>query len=203
MADAGAVKKGLVRRMYDWVLHWSETPYGPWALLILAFMESSFFPIPPDVLLIALALGMPKRSFRFALMCTVGSVFGGMLGYFIGVSFFDLIGQRILEFYGALDKFAEVQKLYNQYGVWMVGIAGFTPIPYKVFTIASGVFRMEFVPFVLVSFFTRAARFFLVAGLIWKFGTTIKNFIDKYFDVLSIAFVIILLLGFAAVKFFF
>jgi membrane protein YqaA with SNARE-associated domain len=193
-------KAGVVRRMYDWVLHWSETPYGPWALFVLAFMESSFFPIPPDVLLIALALGLPERALRFALMCTVGSVFGGMLGYFIGVSFFDLVGHRILEFYGALEKFAEVQKLYNRYGVWMVGIAGFTPIPYKVFTIASGVFRLDFVPFVVVSFFTRAARFYIVAGLIWKFGPPIKKFIDKYFDVLSIAFVIILLLGFAAVK---
>ncbi|MHB9029247.1 MAG: YqaA family protein [Candidatus Latescibacterota bacterium] len=203
MVDAGVVRKGVVRRMYNWVLHWSETPYGPWALFVLAFMESSFFPIPPDVLLIALALGLPKRAFRFALMCTVGSVLGGMFGYFIGASFFDLIGHRILEFYGALDKFAEVQNLYNEFGVWVVGIAGFTPIPYKVFTIASGVFHMDFAPFVLVSFFTRGTRFFIVAGLIWKFGTPIKNFIDKYFDVLSIAFVIILLLGFAAVKFFF
>lgn len=196
-------ERGLLRRSYDWVLHWSETPYGMPALFILAFMESSFFPIPPDVLLIALALGLPKRSFRFALMCTVGSVFGGLLGYYFGVALFDVIGRQILDFYGAMSKFAEVQSLYNQYGVWVVGIAGFTPIPYKVFTIASGVFRMDLVPFVVVSFFTRGARFFLVAGLIWKFGKPIKSFIDRYFDVLSVAFVIILVLGFAAVKFFF
>jgi membrane protein YqaA with SNARE-associated domain len=191
---------GFTRRAYDWVLHWSETPYGPAALFLAAFIESSFFPIPPDVLLIALALGMPSRAFRFALMCTIGSVLGGMFGYFIGMAFFDLIGRPILEFYGAMGKFTEVQALYREYGVWVVGIAGFTPIPYKVFTIASGVFDMNFPQFVVVSFFSRGARFFIVAGLIWKFGPAIKKFIDRYFNVLSIAFVIILVLGFIVVK---
>ncbi len=136
-------------------------------------------------------------------MCTVGSTLGGVFGYYIGAMFFDLVGQRILEFYGVMQKFAEVGELYRQYGVWVVGIAGFTPIPYKVFTIASGVFYMNFPQFIIVSFFSRGVRFFVVSGLIWKFGISIKNFIDKYFDVLSIAFVIILLLGFAAAKLFF
>jgi len=191
---------GLLKRTYDWVLHWSETPYGPAALVLVAFVESSFFPVPPDVLLIALALGSPSRSFRFALMCTIGSVFGGMFGYFIGLALFDLIGRPILEFYGATTRFAEVQTLYRHYGAWVVGVAGFTPIPYKVFTIASGVFNMNFPLFVIVSFFSRGARFFIVGGLIWKFGPAVKKFIDKYFDVLSIAFIIILVLGFVAVK---
>lgn len=191
---------GFTRRAYDWVLHWSETPYGPAALFLVAFIESSFFPIPPDVLLIALALGMPSKAFRFALMCTIGSVLGGMFGYVIGMAFFDLIGRPILEFYGAMGKFTEVQALYHEYGVWVVGIAGFTPIPYKVFTIASGVFDMNFPQFVVVSFFSRGARFFIVAGLIWKFGPAIKKFIDRYLDVLSIVFVIILVLGFIVVK---
>jgi membrane protein YqaA with SNARE-associated domain len=193
-------KPGFLRRAYDWVLHWSETPYGPAALFLIAFIESSFFPIPPDVLLIALALGMPSGAFLFALMCTIGSVLGGMFGYFIGMAFFDLIGRPILEFYGALGTFAEVQTLYREYGVWVVGIAGFTPIPYKVFTIASGVFDMNFTQFVIISFFSRGARFFIVAALIWKFGSAIKKFIDKYFNVLSVAFVIILLIGFIMVK---
>lgn len=191
---------GILRKSYDWVLHWSETPYGPAALFLVAFIESSFFPIPPDVLLIALALGLPKKSFRFALMCTIGSVLGGMFGYYIGMTFFDLIGQRILDFYGAMARFEQVQELYRQYGVWVVGIAGFTPIPYKVFTIASGVFSMNFPLFVVVSFFSRGARFFIVAGLIWKFGEPIKSFIDKYFNVLSIAFFVILILGFVVIK---
>lgn len=198
MAEAG-----IMRRTYDWVLHWSETPYGPAVLFAVAFIESSFFPIPPDVLLIALALGLPKKSFHFALMCTIGSAFGGMLGYLIGAAFFDVIGYRILEFYGAVAQFEHVQHLYNQYGGWVVAIAGFTPIPYKVFTIASGVFSMNFPQFVIVSFVSRGARFFIVAGLIWKFGPPIKKFIDQYFNVLSIAFFIILILGFFLVKTFF
>ncbi len=196
------VETGFVRKTYNWVLHWSETPHGPVALFVLAFMESSFFPVPPDVLLIALALGVPKRAWTFAMICTVGSVLGGIIGYTIGATFFDAVGYKILDFYGALAKFAHVQELYREYGVWVVGIAGFTPIPYKVFTIASGVFHMDMFSFAVVSFFTRGARFFLVGGLIWKFGSPIKNFIDRYFDVLSVAFVIILALGFVAVKFF-
>ncbi len=195
MADGGALKK-----TYDWVLHWSETPHGSIALFLIAFIESSFFPIPPDVLLIALALGSPSKSFRFALICAIGSVLGGMFGYYIGAAMFDVVGRPILAFYHAMDRFEDVQRLYNAYGVWVVGIAGFTPIPYKVFTIASGVFSMNFPLFVVVSFITRGARFFIVAALIWKFGPAIKKFIDKYFNVLSVVFVIILLLGFVAVK---
>ena len=196
----GMTNTGILRKSYDWVLHWSETPYGPAALFLVAFIESSFFPFPPDVLLIALALGLPKKSFHFALMCTIGSVLGGMFGYYIGMAFFDLIGLKILQFYGAVTRFDQVQELYSQYGGWVVAIAGFTPIPYKVFTIASGVFSMNFPLFVIVSFFSRGARFFIVAGLIWKFGEPIKSFIDRYFNVLSVAFFIILVLGFVIVK---
>jgi len=195
MAEGGVLKK-----TYDWVLHWSETPHGSIALFLIAFIESSFFPVPPDVLLIALALGSPSKSFRFALVCSMGSVLGGMFGYYIGAALFDIVGRPILVFYHAMERFEEVRKLYDAYGVWIVGIAGFTPIPYKVFTIASGVFSMNFPLFVLVSFFSRGARFFIVGALIGKFGPAIKLFIDKYFNVLSIVFVIILLLGFAAVK---
>ena len=192
---------GIHRRLYDWVLSWSESKYGAYALFLLAFMESSFFPVPPDVLLIALALGAPNKSFRYALNCTFGSVFGGVFGYFIGKSFFDLIGYKILAFYGIIDKFDMVQNLYDKYDVWIVGVAGFTPIPYKVFTIASGVFNMNFPEFVIVSFFSRGARFFIVAALIWKFGAPIKKFIDKYFNLLSILFVVFLVLGFILIKF--
>ena len=195
-------KKNILRNLYDWVLHWSETKYGLPALFFIAFIESSVFPIPPDVLLIALAFGTPTKAFRFALACTFGSVLGGMFGYFIGMAFYDVIGIRILEFYGFLDKFSMVKGLYDKYDVWIVAIAGFTPIPYKVFTIASGVFGMNFPEFVLVSFFSRGARFFIVAALLRKFGPPIKKFIDKYFDILSIAFVVILVLGFIVVKLF-
>ena len=196
MADSG-----MLKRLYDWVLHWAHTPYGVPALFLLAFTESSFFPIPPDALLIALAIGLPSRAFRFALVCTIGSVFGGMLGYVIGMMFFDLIGDKILDFYGYLDKFEVVRDLYTRYDVWFVGFAGFSPIPYKVFTIAAGAFEMDFLRFVIVSALSRGARFFIVAGLIWKYGQTINTFINKYFNILSFVFVLLILLGFIVLKF--
>jgi len=195
MAEAG-----VLRRLYDWVIHWADTPYGGIALFLLAFTESSFFPIPPDVLLIALALGAPLKSFRFAAICTAGSVLGGMFGYYIGLAFFELIGYRILEFYGFMDKFNMVREMYGRYDVWFVGAAGFTPIPYKVFTIAAGTFRMDFARFAVVSALSRGARFFIVAALIRKFGERIKGFIDKYFNLLSLLFFIILTAGFVVVK---
>ncbi len=191
---------GIIRKTYDWVIHWAYTPYGFIALFLLAFTESSFFPIPPDVLLIALALGAPSKSFRFAALCTLGSVLGGMFGYYIGMKFFDVVGYRILEFYGFLDKFTMVQDMYRRYDVWFVGVAGFTPIPYKVFTIAAGTFKMSFPKFVIVSAFSRGARFFIVSTLIWMFGQRIRNFIDKYFNLLSLLFFIILVAGFIVVK---
>ena len=193
-------KAGILRKMFAWVIHWADTPYGPIALFILAFTESSFFPIPPDVLLIALALGAPAKSFRFSSICTLGSVLGGMLGFFIGMMFFELVGMKILDFYGLIDKFEMVQDMYRRYDAWFVAAAGFTPIPYKVFTIAAGTFGMNFYKFVIVSALSRGARFFIVSALIWKFGREIKEFIDKYFNILSILFFIILILGFIVVK---
>ncbi len=196
-------KPGIHRKMYNWVLHWADTPYGIPALFILAFTESSFFPIPPDVLLIALAIGATKKSFKFASICTAGSVLGGMLGYFIGMMFFDIIGYKILDFYGFLDKFTLVKEMYLRYDIWFVAIAGFTPIPYKVFTIAAGTFGMNFPIFVVVSALSRGARFFIVSALIWKFGKNIKDFIDRYFNLLAVAVIVLLILGFLAVKMFF
>ena len=191
---------GFLRKTYDWVIHWAYTPYGSLALFFMALSESSFFPIPPDILLIVLALGARTKSFWFASLCTIGSVLGGMFGFIIGMMFFDLLGYKILEFYGFLDKFAVVQAYYNRYDAWFIGIAGFTPIPYKVFTIAAGTFRMSFPKFVVISTISRGARFFLVSALIWKFGESIKVFIDKYFNLLTILFVILLILGFIVVK---
>ena len=168
----------MVRRLYDWVLHWAETPYSTWALFLLAFSESSFFPIPPDVLLIALAVAKPSKALRYALVCSVGSVLGGCLGYLIGYEFMAAVGQKIVDFYGLTDKVAYIQSLYQQYDAWAVGIAGFTPIPYKVFTIAAGMFKIDFPVFIVASLLSRSARFFLVGGLIYKFGPSIQGFID-------------------------
>ncbi|MBW1739812.1 MAG: DedA family protein [Deltaproteobacteria bacterium] len=192
----------MLRRLYDWVLHWAETPYGTWALFALAFCESSFFPVPPDVLLIALSVALPKKSLRYALVCSVGSILGGSLGYLIGWQFMRVAGDAIIGFYGFLEKYEYIQALYTKYDAWAVGIAGFTPIPYKVFTITAGAFRVNFLVFFLASAISRSARFFMVGGLIYLFGPQIRSFIERYFNTLAIAFVILLILGFVVIKLF-
>ena len=193
----------MLRRLYDWVLHWAATPYGMWALFLLSFAESSFFPIPPDVLLIAMCVARPERSFKYALVCSVGSVLGGCLGYLIGWQFMASLGSRIVAFYGLADKVAYIETLYNTYDAWAVGIAGFTPIPYKVFTIAAGMFKINFTVFVLASMASRSARFFLVGGLIYLFGPRIQRFIDRYFDLLAVSFTVLLVGSFILIKYLF
>ena len=201
-----------MRKLYDWDLHWAETPYGALALFLLAFAESSFFPIPPDALLIALVLGSRTKAFRLAANCTVGSVTGAIAGYAIG---YFLWWTPSKEFTGLAmfffehipsftqDAFYGVQKLYEQYDFWIIFTAGFTPIPYKVITITSGAFDISMVMFLIASIISRGARFFLVALLIWWFGPTIKNFIDRYFNLLAIAFTVLLIGGFVALKYMF
>jgi len=193
----------MLRRLYDWILHWAATPYGTWALFLLALSESSFFPLPPDVLLIALAVAIPKKSFKYALICSVGSVLGGCLGYLIGWLFMTGIGERIISFYGLNQKVAYIAELYSAYDAWAIGVAGFTPIPYKVFTISAGAFKINIWVFLLASIVSRSARFFLVGGLIYIFGSQIKSFIDRYFDLLAIAFTVLLVAGFIIIKLFF
>lgn len=200
-ATQTALRRGPVRRLYDWTIGWADRPGGAWALFALAVAESSFFPIPPDVLLIALAMGKPKRAMWFAFICTVGSVIGGMIGYYIGYALFEQIGRPVLEFYGATETFDKVGQLYRDNLVLALGTAGFTPIPYKVFTIAGGAFAVAFIPFVLISIVSRGARFFLVAGLIYLVGPKVKVFIDRYFNLLTIIFVVVLALGFYVIKF--
>ena len=191
----------MLRRLYDWVLHWAETPYGSWALFLLAFCESSFFPIPPDILLIALSVSIPKKSFKYALICSVGSVLGGCFGYLIGWQFMAGIGEQIINFYGLTHKFEYIQTLYTSYDAWAIGIAGFTPIPYKVFTISAGAFNINFSVFVIASVISRSARFFLVGGLIYIFGPSIRTFIDQYLNILASVFVILLVAGFVVIKY--
>lgn len=190
----------LLRRIYDWCMKWLASPYGVWILFCVAFVESSFFPIPPDVFLIALCIAIPRKSFRYAAICTVGSVIGGAFGYGLGFWFMDSVGQAILALYHLSDKYDLVREVYQKYDVWAVGTAGFTPLPYKLFTISAGVFHLNFPSFMLISLFSRAARFFLVAALIWKFGAPIKVFIERYFNILSIVFMLLLAGGFLAFK---
>lgn len=189
-----------IRRLYDWVLSWAESPYGPIALFVLAFVESSFFPIPPDLLLIALCLGARSRALRYAALCTVGSILGGLFGYGIGHFAFDAVGQPIVDFYGVAERYDQVQGLYETHGFWVVFLAGFTPIPYKVFTIAAGVFKLSLAPFVLASTISRGARFFLVAGLLAWLGAPVKSFIDRWFNLLTLVFGLLLVGGFVVVK---
>ena len=199
-----------VRRLYDWVLHWAETPYGAAALVILAFAESSFLPVPPAPLLIALVLGAPSKAFRLALNCTVASVLGACLGYAIGyfvwwsgpgtfspVAWFFF--NHIPGF--SVDLFHEIQELFEKWNFWIIFTAGFTPIPYKVFTVSGGAFDINLPLFLIASIISRGARFFLVSLLIWKFGGPIKGFIDRYFNWLAVLFTVLLIGGFVVVKY--
>lgn len=193
----------LFRKLYDWMLHWAETPYGPLALFLLALAESSVFPIPVDALLIALCLGSIKKSWRFALYTSVASVLGGVIGYLIGFGIWELVDSFFFKYVPGFTEslFTRVMASFNEYGFWYVFAAGFTPIPYKVFTIASGVFKLNFVLFLVASTISRSLRFLIEAGLIRKFGPEIKNFIDRYFNLLALLFFILLFGGFLVVKF--
>lgn len=184
--------KEMLHGLLAWVESFAATPYGTWALFWIAFAESSFFPIPPDVLLIALCLGDPERSLWFALVCSVGSVLGGTAGYGIG-----LWGGRPLLFkLFKRDRVDAVSAYFDRYNAWAVGIAGLTPIPYKIFTIAGGACAIDFRIFTLASILSRSLRFFCIAALMWWFGQPIRSFIDEYLGWLTIAFVVLLIAGF-------
>lgn len=195
-------KRGWVRRLYDWVLHWGETPYGPVALAILAFAEASFFPIPPDPLLMALCLGAITSSLRFAAISTVASVLGGILGYVLGAGAWHLLSDFFFAYVPGVtpEAFQGVQDLYTRYDFWAVFLAGLTPIPYKVFTLSAGVFAVNFPIFLLASVLSRGLRFFLVAGLIHRFGAPISDFIDRYFNLLTWIFGVLVILGFLVIE---
>ena len=194
-----------MRRLYDWVLHWAETPYAVPALFVLSFAESSFFPIPPDVLLIALCIGEVKKSYRFAFWCSVASVLGGMAGYGIGAFLWDVDALRNF-FYTWIPgvneaNVAKVSGLYDEYNFWVVFVAAFTPIPYKVITILAGVCAINFPMFVIASAIGRSARFFLVAWLFRHYGPPIKDFIERRFALVTIVGTAMLIGGFVAIKY--
>ncbi len=192
---------GTIRRLYDWVLGWAETRWGVPALAGLAFAEASFFPVPPDPLLMALCLGAPKRSFRIAAWATLASVAGGIAGYLIGAGAWSLLGDF---FYRSVpgvtpEAFSAVQDLYDRWNFGAVFLSGLTPIPYKIFALSAGVFAIDLPVFILASVFSRGLRFFLVGALIWRFGAPVTRFIDRYFGPLTILFGILLTLGFILV----
>lgn len=190
----------LMRRLYNWTLHWSKTKYAKPSLFILSFAESSFFPIPPDVLLIAMTVADRFKWWQFALITTVGSILGGILGYYIGLLLFESVGRAIIDFYHFQKQFDIVQLKYQENAFLAIFTAAFTPIPYKVFTIASGVFHVNLGTLILASLFGRAGRFFTVAAIIRIFGKKISDTIEKYFDLFSLAFIILLIGGFLVIK---
>ncbi len=196
-------KPNVVRRLYDWVLHWAETPYGPIALFVLAMAESSFFPIPPDPLLIALCLGAAGKSLRFAALATLASVVGGVIGYGLGAGFWHVAEGWFFSYVPGVtpEAFDRVQALYDRYDFWAVFLAGLTPIPYKVFTLSAGVFSVNFFVFVVASVLSRGLRFYVLAALIYRFGRPIARFIDRYFDILATAFGVLLVAGFLVIEF--
>lgn len=192
-----------MRKLYDWMMRTASDKRAPYALGTVSFMESSFFPIPPDVMLIPMVLSNRQKAWRYALIATVTSVLGGLLGYAIGYFAYEAIGIPILKFYGkehALDTFIQ---FVHEYGVPAIIIKGATPIPFKVVTIAAGVAKMDLLAFIGASIVARAMRFFLVAGLLYFFGEPIQNFIEKRLTLVTTVFVVVLVSGFVAVKYLF
>ena len=191
----------MIRAVYDWTLALASHRHATWALAIVAFVESSIFPIPPDILLIPMIVARPARAFLLASICTLASVLGGLAGYLIGAFLFDVVGMPVLTFYGMTDKFEIFRQTYNDWGVWAVLIAGVTPFPYKVITILSGATGLSLPVFMLASVLARGLRFFLVAALLWKFGAPIRDFIERRLGLMFTLAVALLLGGFYAVKF--
>jgi membrane protein YqaA with SNARE-associated domain len=186
----------MLRKLYMWTLSLAQSPYALWALAVVAFMESSFFPIPPDILMIPMIIARPSRAFVIAGVATVASVAGGLLGYYIGYGLFETIGEPVLAFYGKEAYFTDFATRYNEYGAWAVLVAGVTPFPFKVITIASGVTNLSLPVFILSSIVARALRFFLVAALLWKFGEPIRDFIEKRLGLMFALFCVLLIGGF-------
>lgn len=199
-AEPAAARVGWLRALYDWTMAQAASPYALWILAAVAFIESSVFPIPPDVLLIPMVLAARQRAWLIAGICTVSSVAGGMLGYAIGALLFEAVGQAVLEFYGYMDRFADFQARYNEWGAWIVFGAGLTPFPYKVITIASGVTGLDFLTFTIASVLARGLRFFFVAALLWWVGEPIRRFIENNLGWLTIAFFVLLLGGFLVIR---
>lgn len=191
------------RRLYNWTINWAGSKKAPWALFFLSFAESSFFPIPPDVLLIPMTAAKRDKWLKIASVCTIGSVAGAVLGYVIGYLFYETAGKPIVDFYSLHEQMNKIGELYKTNAFWTIFTAAFTPIPYKVITIGAGLFKLNIAVLLVASLFGRASRFFLVAGLIRLFGKAITEKIEKYFDIFSLLFMALLVGGFLAVKYLF
>ncbi len=191
----------MLRRLYNWTIEKAESPYALFFLAILAFAESSFFPIPQEALMIPLIVAAPHRAWLIAGVVTLASVAGAAVGYAIGFLFYDTVGIQLLEFYGKADRYDEFKAMYDEHGSWAVAIGAITPFPFKVTTIVSGLLQMDFLSFIVVSLIGRGVRFFLIAALLWKFGTPIRAFIERRLGLVTIVFFAILIGGFAVLKY--
>ncbi len=186
----------IIRKIYDWTLRQARTPYAEWTLFGVSFAESSFFPLPPDVMLLPMCIADRAKALRFAAVCTIASVLGGLLGYAIGALLYETAGRWIIETYHLEAAFAKFHEGFNEWGVWIILAKGLTPIPYKLVTIASGVAHFPLLAFVLASILTRGARFFLVAWLVMKFGAPIQVFVEKYLNWVALGVLALIILGF-------
>jgi membrane protein YqaA with SNARE-associated domain len=193
----------MLRRLYDWVIRLAGHPRAIPILGVVSFLESSFFPIPPDVMLVPMVLANRDKAFRIALVCTICSVLGGLLGYAIGYYFFETIGEWVVRTYGLQSGLATFRAGFAEYGIWIILIKGLTPIPYKLVTIASGAAHFDLFTFVWASIVTRGVRFFVVAALLWKFGEPIRAFIEKRLTLVTWLFLIALVGGFIVLRYLF
>ncbi|MFN3233521.1 MAG: YqaA family protein [Alphaproteobacteria bacterium] len=191
----------MIRRLYDRTLQLSEHPHALRWLGVVSFAESSFFPIPPDVMLIPMIVAQRAKAWLIATVCTVASVLGGLAGYALGFFAFAAVGQPVMEFYGYGEKFTEFTTEFNEYGAWIVFVFGITPFPYKVITIASGVTQLDVLTFMMASTLSRGIRFYLEAALLWYFGPPVRAFIEKRLEWVVTVAVILLIGGFVAVSY--
>ena len=191
----------MLRRLYERIIGLAAGPNALWALVAVSFVESSFFPIPPDILLIPMILARPRAAWRLAAYCTLASVAGGLLGYAIGYYGFDLVGRPILEFYHAMDRYDALKAGFDRWGVWIIILKGMTPIPYKLVTIASGVAHFDLFAFIGASIISRSIRFFLLAALLWWFGPAVRDFIEKRLMLVTSAFAVCLVGGFVIIRY--
>jgi membrane protein YqaA with SNARE-associated domain len=191
----------MLRRLYDRIMQLAEGPEAMKWLALVSFAESSFFPVPPDAMIVPMVLARPERAWRIAAVCTLASVVGGFFGYAIGYFLFETIGQRIVDFYGLQSAFLKFDQEFQQWGLWIILIKGLTPIPYKIVTIASGVAHFDLLVFALASLATRGARFFLVAALLRAFGPPLRTFIERYLTLVTTALALMVVAGFVALKY--